>query len=64
MRRLGKRGSREIQDGGTHEGGIKTVTQWGKRKGGETKGLDIEAKEKWRYLGGELKLSRLRYCEP
>jgi hypothetical protein len=34
MSRLGKRGSGEEQDGGTHEGGIETVTQWGKRKRG------------------------------
>ncbi len=60
MSRLGKRGSGEKQDGGTHEGGIKTVTQWELRKRGETKGFDIEAKQKWRYLGGELKPSGLR----
>jgi hypothetical protein len=34
MSRLGKHGSGEKQDGGTHEGGIKTMTQWGKRKKG------------------------------
>ena len=38
MSRLGKRGSGKKQDGGTHEGGIKLVIQWGKRKkGGRSK---------------------------
>ena len=47
MSRLGKHGSGETKDEGIHEGGIKTMTQRGDRKkGGETKGFDIETKQK------------------
>jgi hypothetical protein len=46
MSRLGKHGSGEKQDGGTHEGGIKTMTQWGKRKRGGNQRIGYRNKTK------------------